>query len=131
MLSAVGAAVHQAAGFVAMADDAATAMLAFRSELVDGALKAIEVVGNPVYHDFQRLVVFIAADLASGRSSVKFGALLACQFWFENPVRLLFVSRMSFDHTRNARPPREAVPSGCAFFSDRKTAQMGLGAEGG
>ena len=64
MLSAVGAAVHQAAGFVAMADDAATAMLAFRSELVDGALKAIKDVGIAGRHNLERKILVISANFA-------------------------------------------------------------------
>lgn len=63
--SAMRAAEHHTARFDAVADDAALAMLAFRSHDMNGAFEAIEVVRDPVLHDFQRLVVFIAAGLAS------------------------------------------------------------------
>lgn len=71
MLGAMRAAIHHAARFNAMADNAALAMAAFRGERVNGALEAVEVMGNSIYEDFERLVVFVAANFACMKSGVE------------------------------------------------------------
>lgn len=57
------------ARFVAVAKDAAATMSAFRRQRMNGAFERIEIMRNAVLHDFQWLVVFIAAHFA-GRASV-------------------------------------------------------------
>jgi hypothetical protein len=47
-----------------MADDLAAAMLAYRCELVDCALEAVEHVGHAGGHDLERKVVVVTANLA-------------------------------------------------------------------
>jgi len=62
----IGAAVHPAGRLDAMADDAASAMDTLRSELVDGALEAVEGVAAVPAHNVEALVVIIPADLTLG-----------------------------------------------------------------
>jgi len=59
---AVSATIHVASSFYAMADYFAAAMLAFRRQRVNGALKTIEIARNAVMNNFQRLVVFVSTD---------------------------------------------------------------------
>ena len=63
-MSAVGTAKHRAAGFVAMADDTAATVVAAWRKRMDRTLEAIEIVGNAVGHNFERFVVFVAANFA-------------------------------------------------------------------
>jgi len=62
----MGAAVHRATGFDTVADNPAMAVRAYRSELVNGALKAVESMVFAGEHDLERLVVVIAAGLTLG-----------------------------------------------------------------
>src|SRR5438132_9889070 len=48
-----------------MADDFASAMLTFRSQVMNSALEAIEVMGNAVHHNFERLVILVPAHFTS------------------------------------------------------------------
>jgi hypothetical protein len=59
------ATVKRTAGFHTMSNDFAVAVLAFRSERMNGAFEAIKIMGNAVYHDFQRFVVIVSADFTS------------------------------------------------------------------
>lgn len=74
VLGAGGAAIVGTAGFDAVADDAAAAMLAGWGERMDGALERIEIMGNAVDHDFQRFVIFVPAGFAFANSAVLVGA---------------------------------------------------------
>jgi hypothetical protein len=67
VLCAMCAAVHGTTRFDAVPDDPALAMSAFRSQCMDGAFEGIEIMRNPVLHNFERLVVFIAADFARSK----------------------------------------------------------------
>ena len=82
VLGAVGATIHFAAGFVAVADDAAAAMRALGREHMDGAFEAIEVMRNAVAHDLDRLVVLVAATFTSVRAGMKRGLGVGREFWF-------------------------------------------------
>jgi hypothetical protein len=60
----MGAAVHGPVRLDAMADDAATAVLARRGERLDGAFKAIEGVHGASHGDLKGLIILIAAGFA-------------------------------------------------------------------
>ena len=79
VLSAVGAAVHNAARLVTMADDPAAAMTAFGRKSMDGAFEAIEIVRDAVGEDLQWFVVFVAANLACLDTGVELGVTLPLQ----------------------------------------------------
>src|SRR5688572_26470699 len=79
VLSAVGAAVHNAARLVTMADDPAAAMTAFGRKSMDGAFEAIEIVRDAVGEDLQWFVVFVAANLACLDTGVELGVTLPFQ----------------------------------------------------
>lgn len=96
VLCAMGTAKHCAAGFMAVADNAAAAVGATRGERMNGALETIEIVRNAVGHDFQRFVILISAYFARLSPSVQRSRWLGSQVRFEDARRLfLFVS---FDH---------------------------------
>jgi hypothetical protein len=61
----VSAAKERAIGFDAVAHDLATAMLADRSQLVNGALEAVERMGVSGSNDLEREIVVVATDLTS------------------------------------------------------------------
>jgi len=60
----------------AVPEDHATAMLAARRELMDGALKAIEGVAKPRRDYLERLVIVVPADLARRHGAPSFGFVL-------------------------------------------------------
>lgn len=64
LVGAMGATVHISTSFDTVPDDFAATMLAFGSHRVNRALETIEVMRYPVNHNFQRLVISIAANLA-------------------------------------------------------------------
>ena len=66
LMRAVGATINVATGFDPMADDLAAAMLALGPERVDGAFKAVEIMGDAVHHDFERLIIFVSTDFTLG-----------------------------------------------------------------
>src|SRR5437879_2611226 len=59
---AIGAAIEILAGLDTMPNDFAIAMGAFGRQRLDGALETFEVVGNPVHHEFQGLVILVSAN---------------------------------------------------------------------
>jgi hypothetical protein len=65
LMSAMAAAIKAAARLDAVADDFASAMLALGRERMDRALEAIEIMGDAVDHDFERLVVFVTANFTT------------------------------------------------------------------
>src|SRR5262245_47598255 len=62
LVCAVRAAEETAAGFDAVADDLAAAVLAHRRHGVDGALEAVEGVGHLIHDHLEGLVVVVPAD---------------------------------------------------------------------
>src|SRR4051794_26237062 len=64
-MGAVGAAKKRATRFDAVTDNFAAAVVALRSQSVNGAFKRIKVSGNAVDDDLQIFVVFVSANLAS------------------------------------------------------------------
>ena len=66
LVRAVAATVIVAARFHAMANDLASAMLAFGGERMNGALKAIEIMRDAICDNLQRLVVFVSANFTMG-----------------------------------------------------------------
>ena len=64
LVRAMSAAIKVSRSFNAMTYNSAAAMLAFRRERMNSAFEAIEIMGDAVNHDFQRLVVLIAAYFA-------------------------------------------------------------------
>ena len=58
----MNAAVKRTLGFDAMANDFTIAMLAFRSERMDGAFEAVKIMGLTHDVNFQRLVVLVSAN---------------------------------------------------------------------
>jgi AraC-like DNA-binding protein len=69
-VSAVSAAEDAAIGLDAVTDHAATAVLAGRRQGVNRALEAVERVGLIAANDLKRLVVLVAANIASGHRSL-------------------------------------------------------------
>jgi len=65
LVGAMRAAIEIAGGLHAVADNLAAAMVAFRSQGMDGTFEAIKVMGDAVYDNFQGLVVFVSADFTS------------------------------------------------------------------
>ena len=65
-VGAVGTAEHLAAGFDAVAENAAAAVRADGGKLLDGAFEAVEGVGFSREDDFERFVVVVAAGFAGG-----------------------------------------------------------------
>jgi hypothetical protein len=79
-LRAMGATIKIASRFDAMADDFAAAMFARRGLRMDGAFKAVVIMGDAVDDDFQILVVFVSANFALGHDallSLRLGNLAA------------------------------------------------------
>src|SRR6187397_2939040 len=71
LVCAVHAAEDRAAGFDAVADDAAAAVLTHRRERVDRALEAVERVRLVSGGDLKGLVVLVAADGAGGHDTLQ------------------------------------------------------------
>jgi hypothetical protein len=94
------AAEHRAAGFVAVTDDPAPAMRAAWGKRVNSALETIEIMGDSVGYDFERLIVFVAANFAGLDPGVEFGRGLICQIRFQDSGSLFLL--VSFDHTSNS-----------------------------
>lgn len=65
------------------------------------AFERIEIMRNAVHDDFQRLVVLVAADLASLYSGVKSGFGLFREIRVQNACARFFL--MSFDHALKSR----------------------------
>src|SRR4051794_2390003 len=66
---AMVAAVHLAAGFDAVADDVAIAVMAFRRQRVDRALETVERVTFTLRDDLERFFVVVAAYFAACHGS--------------------------------------------------------------
>ena len=64
-VGAMSAAIEAAPCFDAVPNDFASAMFALGRQCVYGAFEAVEVMRDPVYQDFNRLVVFIAATFTT------------------------------------------------------------------
>ena len=64
LVCTVCAAIKAATRLDSVAEDFATAMVAFRGQRVNGAFKRVEVMGNAVGDNFDRLIVFVSTDLA-------------------------------------------------------------------
>ena len=96
VLGAMRAAIHHPARFDSMADNPASAVAAFRSQFVDGALKAIKVMGNAVRQYFQRFVVLIAANFTSLKACMELILFFPRQLRFQNTRALLFFTAL--DH---------------------------------
>ena len=107
MCGAMGATVHLAAGFVSMANDAATAMRALRRHDMDGTFEAIEVMGNAVLNDLDGFVVLVAAALTSVRAGMELVLRIGGQFGFQNARSLLLF--MSLNHEGTSRKIAELV----------------------
>jgi hypothetical protein len=60
----MSAAEERAPGFKPVTNYPALAVGAGGSQSGNCALKAVEIVGDAVSHDFQRFIVFVAADFA-------------------------------------------------------------------
>ncbi len=80
----MGAAIHDASSFMAVADNSAAAMLATWGESVDGALETIKVMGDSVHKDLERLVIFVSADFTCLASGVERGGRLLGEFRLQN-----------------------------------------------
>jgi hypothetical protein len=65
----VGATVEGAIGLDPVAHDLAAAVLTDGSEVVDGALKAVEGMGMSAGHDLERAIVVVAADLTASHAA--------------------------------------------------------------
>ena len=105
---------HHAAGLVAVANDAAATVVAFGRECVDGAFEGIEIMRDAVCDDFQRLVVFVAADFAGLNAGMKLVFRLASRLCLENPRRSLVL--VSFDHGLvSSRDRTRSIGSNPAF----------------
>src|SRR5262249_19523677 len=65
LVGTMSAAEETAAGFHAVADNLAAAMFTLGRERMNRAFEAIEITRDSGHHDFQRFVVFVAADFAS------------------------------------------------------------------
>src|SRR5688572_10990910 len=109
----MGAAIHLAAGFMAVTDNSAAAVNAFRRHHMNGALEAIEIMRDAVLHDLDRLVVFVAAALALVRAGMKFVFWIGRKFRCENARPLFFL--VSLDHRTSSRNA-QTVLSGHALF---------------
>jgi len=59
------AAKKLAAGFGAVADDFAAAVLALRRERMNGALKAVKVMGDAVHDHLDRFVILVSTNLTT------------------------------------------------------------------
>ena len=70
MFGAVGTAIDLALGLNTMTDDAASTMAALGRHGVDGALKTVEGHSVATLGNAKRLIVVVAAHLASGHSSL-------------------------------------------------------------
>ena len=102
-LGAIGAAIETPARFDAVADDLTAAMFAFRRHFMDGAFEAVEVMGNAVHHNFERLIILVTAYFAfvhnlfsvsapTGRICQLIAAEYYCRELTENSVWALTVS---------------------------------------
>ena len=87
------------ARFKAVADDATAAMSALGGQLMNGAFKTVEVMRDAVDHNFERLVIFIAATLARGAAVAV--AVIGCFFF---SIRASLRSCLAFNHTPNLEP---------------------------
>jgi len=70
MFGAVGTAIDLALGLNTMTDDAALTMTALGRHGVDGALKTVESHSVVTLGNAERLIVVVAAHLASGHSTL-------------------------------------------------------------
>jgi hypothetical protein len=61
-MSAVTTAEELAARLGAVTNNFAAAMVTFRSQRVDGAFEAIEIMGNSIHDYLKRFIVFIPAN---------------------------------------------------------------------
>src|SRR2546421_82194 len=119
-VGAMGATIDIAARFHAMADDFASAMLTFRSQIMNGALEAIKVMGNAVHNDFERLIVLVAADFTSIHKPsflvilVHRAAPLPCWPWSSDRARPLRRPLQRVFQRTSARRPQE-LPAPCGL----------------
>ena len=113
VLGAVSAAEHRAAGFVAVANDAAATVFATRGEGMDGAFEAIKIMRDAVGYDFQRLVVFVTADFAGLDAAMQGSLGLLGEFRFKNARGLLLL--VTFDHTLTSRRTGRRLSGGTRF----------------
>src|SRR3954470_4249696 len=63
------AAKQLATGFGAVADDFAAAVLALRRERMNGALKAVKVMGDAVHDHLDRFVILVSTNLTTPHNS--------------------------------------------------------------
>src|SRR5262245_14592128 len=96
MLSAVGAAKHHSSSVMAMTDNATAAMAALWRQGVNGAFEAVEIMGNAVYDNLQRFIIFVAANFAGLNACMELVFGLSCKVRFENARHVLRC--VSFDH---------------------------------
>ena len=64
-MRAMSAAVEAAAGLHPVANNFAATVLAFRGQGVNRAFETVEIMGNPVYHNFNGFVVLVSANFTS------------------------------------------------------------------
>ena len=64
-MRAMGTTEKISAGLDTMANNLAVAMIALRRQRVNRAFKAIKIVGDARYYDFQRFVVVITANFTA------------------------------------------------------------------
>jgi hypothetical protein len=69
-VGAVGTAIEHAIRFDAMPDNLAIAMVALRSQRMNGALKAIKEMGFTIPDDFDGFVVIISANFALNHNNL-------------------------------------------------------------
>ena len=65
LVSTMSAAIVTTSGFYTVTDNFTAAMLTFGSQRVNGALEAVEIMGDPVYQDLEAFFILIAANFAS------------------------------------------------------------------
>jgi hypothetical protein len=71
----MGATIHLAVGFDAVADDLAFAMDALGRKRMDGTFETVERVARALHANFKRLVVIISTDFAACHGSISYSWL--------------------------------------------------------
>jgi len=69
LVRAIRTAEKRATRLDSVSDDFAPAMRTFRSQSMDGAFKAVEIMGNTIDNNLQVLVVIISTDLTAVHDS--------------------------------------------------------------
>jgi hypothetical protein len=64
LVRAMGATIVGSAGFYAVSQDFAPAVLAFRGQSVNRAFEAIKIMGDSIANNLERFVVLVSAHFA-------------------------------------------------------------------